>query len=134
MKLADNRGALRVGIKQLHSIVKKGGDYELIEGTDKSIATTIKIVNISTGGFCIESKFSLMPGVTIDLEMPTVKTIEAAMIKCDVMRSVFREDPQYHINMGTNKDKSYYEIGLKFKLPNTEYLKQLYKLAVANQI
>ena len=38
------------------------------------------------------------------------------------------------MNMGTAQDKSYYEIGLKFKAPNTSYLKQLRALALAKKI
>ena len=38
------------------------------------------------------------------------------------------------MNMGTAQDKSYYEIGLKLKAPNTSYLKQLRALALAKKI
>ena len=135
MTLKDNRRALRIGIKQLTSIVKKkDGDYELVKGSDKSVAITIKIINISTGGLCIESKSSFKQGVTLALEIPKVRELDGAEVTCQVMRSTFREDPKYHVNIGTDKDKSFYEIGLKFKSPNSEYLKQLYKLAQESQI
>ena len=63
-----------------------------------------------------------------------MKGLESSVVECQVTRSIFREDPLLHVNIGTDRDRSTYEIGLKFKAPNTEYLKQLYALAVANQI
>ena len=133
-KIQDNRGSLRVGIKKLTSIVKgDGGDYEVIQGDDKAKTASVNIVDISMGGLCIESKCNIRPGVTLDLKIPKVKNLDATTIACDVTRSLFREDPLFYKNLGTDQDKSYYEIGLKFKIPNTEYLKELYKFAVANQ-
>ena len=134
-KVQDNRNSIRVGIKKITSIVKSsGGDYEVIQGDDKAKAATINIVDISMGGLCIESKRNIKPGVTLDLEIPKVKNLDATIIACEVTRSAFREDPLFYKNLGTDQDKSYYEIGLKFKIPNTEYLKELYKFAVANQV
>ena len=134
-KIQDNRGSIRVGIKKLTSIVKgDGGDYEVIQGDDKAKTASINIVDISMGGLCIESKHNIKPGVTLDLKIPKVENLDATTIECDVTRSLFREDPQFYKNLGTDRDKSYYEIGLKFKIPNTEYLKELYKFAVANQV
>ena len=86
------------------------------------------------GGLCIESKQALKPGVSLELEIPKVKNLDTATIKCEVKRSIFREDPLYYKNLGTDRDISFYEIGLKFKTPNTPYLKQFYKLAVTNQL
>ena len=134
-KIQDNRGSLRVGIKKLTSIVKgDGGDYEVIQGDDKAKTASINIVDISMGGLCIESKSNIRSGVSLDLEIPKVKNLDATTIACDVKRSLFKEDPMFYKNVGTDRDKSYYEIGLKFKIPNTEYLKELYKFAVANQV
>ena len=52
----DQRASLRVGIKQLTSIIKKGHAHELVEGDNKMGVATIRIVDLSTGGLCIESK------------------------------------------------------------------------------
>ena len=95
---------------------------------------TIRIVDLSTGGLCIESKKTLKLGVKFELGMPKIMHLESNLLACEVTRSIFREDPRYYMNMGTTQDKSYYEIGLKFKAPNTNYLKQLRALALAKKI
>ena len=134
-KIKNNRNSIRVGIKQITSIVKSSaGDYELVKGDDKAKAAMIKILNISMGGLCIESKSSIRSGVSLDLEIPKVGNLDAATVSCDVTRSLFKEDPLIFKNLGTGRDKSCYEIGLKFKVPNTAYVKQLYKLAVSHKI
>ena len=133
-KIANNRKSIRVGIKQLPSIVKNCGDFELVQGFDKAKIAKINIVDISMGGLCIESRQNFKPGVSLELEIPKMDNLNATTLTCEVTRSIFREDPQYYKNLGTDRDKSFYEIGLKFKTPNTPYLKQFYKLAVANQL
>ena len=132
--IKEQRTSLRVGIKRLTSIIRKGGDYELIQGDKESKATIIRIVDISSGGLCIESKKTLKSGVNFELEIPEIMHLESNVLTCEVTRSIFREDPRCYLNMGTAKDKSYYEIGLKFKTPNTNYLKQLSDLAQAKKI
>ena len=132
--IKEQRTSLRVGIKRLASIIKKGGGYELIQGDKETKTTTIRIVDISSGGLCIESKKTLKSGVNFELEMPEIMHLESNVLTCEVTRSIFREDPRYYLNMGTAQDKSYYEIGLKFKIPNTNYLKQLLDLAQAKKI
>ena len=132
-KIKDHRNHIRVSIKQLPSIVHKYGDFEVIEGSDKFNSAKINITDISYGGLCIESKHKLQTGVLFNLEIPKLKSLEGSVVECEVTRSIFREDPLYHVNLGTDRDKSTYEIGLKFKVQNTEYLKELYKFAVANQ-
>ena len=121
----NQRVSLRVGIKQLTSIIKKGHAHELVKGDNKMGVTTIRIVDVSTGGLCIEAKKTLKVGVKFELEIPKIMHLESNLLACEVTRSVFREDPQYHMN---------YEIGLKFKTPNTNYLKQLRDLALAKKI
>ena len=133
-RIKEQRVSLRVGIKRLTSIIKKGGGYELIQGDKETKTTTIRIVDISSGGLCIESKKTLKSGVNFELEMPEIMHLESNVLTCEVTRSIFREDPRCYLNMGTAKDKSYYEIGLKFKTPNTNYLKQLLDLAQAKKI
>ena len=131
-KIKDNRGSMRVGMKKLTSIVRSGGDFELIQGTDKAMVTKINITDISYGGLCIESKQRLRVGVALELEIPKIKHLDTTTITCEVTRSVFREDPLYYKKLGTDRDKSYYETGLKFKPPNTEYVKNLYELVSLN--
>ena len=133
-RIKEQRASLRVGIKRLTSIIKKSGGYELIQGDKETKTTTIRIVDISSGGLCIESKKTLKSGVNFELEIPEIMHLESNVLACEVTRSIFREDPRCYLNMGTAKDKSYYEIGLKFKTPNTNYLKQLRDLALAKKI
>jgi len=133
-RIKEQRVSLRVGIKRLTSIIKKGGGYELIQGDKETKTITIRIVDISSGGLCIESKKTLKSGVKFELEMPEIMHLESNVLTCEVTRSIFREDPRCYLNMGTAKDKSYYEIGLKFKTPNTNYLKEFLELALAEKI
>ena len=133
-RIKEQRASLRVGIKRLTSIIKKGGGYELIQGDKETKTTTIRIVDISSGGLCIESKKTLKSGVNFELEIPEIMHLESNVLTCEVTRSIFREDPRCYLNMGTAKDKSYYEIGLKFKTPNTNYLKEFLELALAKKI
>ena len=123
----NKRAFIRVGIKQLTSIVRaSGGDYEVVEGDEKTVFTKVKILDISTGGLCIESKNQIKEGVSFDLEIPKIKNLDTYTIRCECTRSIFREDPLYN--------KSYHEVGLKFENPNNKYLKQLYELAIAKKI
>ena len=124
-RIKEHRASLRVGIKRLTSIIKKGHGHELIKGDNKIEVATIRIVDLSTGGLCIESKKTLKLGVKFELEMPKIMHLESNLLACEVTRSVFREDPRYHMN---------YEIGLKFKTPNTNYLKEFLELALAEKI
>lgn len=135
-KIDNKRSSIRVGIKKLTSIVKgDNGDYELVQGDDKAKTATINIVDVSMGGLCIESKSNIKSGVSLDLKIPKVENLDSTTVACNVARSVFREDPMFYKHVGpAGQDKSYYAIGLKFKTPNTEYLKQLYKLAVSHKI
>jgi len=123
----NQRAFIRVGIKQLTSIVRaSGGDYEVVEGDEKTVFTKVKILDISTGGLCIESKNQIKEGVSFDLEIPKIKNLDTYTIRCECTRSIFREDPLYN--------KSFHEVGLKFENPNNKYLKQLYELAIAKKI
>jgi hypothetical protein len=123
----NKRAFIRVGIKQLTSIVRaSAGDYEVVEGDEKTVFTKVKILDISTGGLCIESKNQIKEGVSFDLEIPKIKNLDTYTIRCECTRSIFREDPLYN--------KSFHEVGLKFENPNNKYLKQLYELAIAKKI
>ena len=135
-RLSPRTGAkklsLRVRVKKLTTIIKNDKGYETVSGDKKPTTIGIKIVDISTGGLCIASKYSLNEGVMLELEIPKIATLDAMTLTCEVTRSIYIEDPQYYINMGTDKDKSYYKIGLKTKNQH-KYLKQLLELAFANK-
>ena len=73
----DQRASLRVGIKQLTSIIKKGHAHELVKGDNKMEVATIRIVDLSTGGLCIESKKTLELGMKFELKMPKLCTLKA---------------------------------------------------------
>ena len=123
----NKRAFIRVGIKQLTSIVRaSGGDYEVVEGDEKTVFTKVKILDISTGGLCIESKNQIKEGVSFDLEIPKIKNLDTYTIRCECTRSIFREDPLYN--------KSFHEVGLKFEQPNNKYVKKLYELVIAKKI
>ena len=123
----NQRSSIRVGIKQLTSIVRaSGGDYEVVEGDEKIVFTKVRILDMSTGGLCIEAKHQIKKGVRFDLEMPKIKNLDTNTVRCECTRSIFREDPLYN--------KSFHEVGLKFENPNNKYLKQLYELAIAKKI
>ena len=55
-----------------------------------------------------------MKGAFIDLTIPDIETLDSAIVKCKVMRSLFDDDT--------------YDIGLRFIPPNTDYLKQFVEL------
>ena len=131
-RIGAKKLSLRVRVKKLTTIVKNDKGYETVSGDKKPTSIGIKIVDISAGGLCIASKYSLNEGVMLELEIPKIATLDAMILTCEVTRSIYIEDPQYYINMGTDKDKSYYKIGLKTKNQNT-YLKQLLELALANK-
>ena len=119
--------SLRVGVKKLTTILKNNKGYETVPGDNKPTTIGIKIVDISTGGLCIESKYCLKEGMMLELEIPKIATLDAMILTCEVTRSIYIEDPQYYINMGTDKDKSYYKLGLKTKNQH-KYLNQLLEL------
>ena len=60
--------------------------------------------------------------------------LESNLLACEVTRSILGRMPDTIWTWGTAQDKSYYEIGLKLKAPNTNYLKQLRALALAKKI
>jgi hypothetical protein len=118
----ERRKFIRVDIKKLTSIVKNHtGVYELIPKDAKSIPTLINVKDISSGGLRIESKYEILEGVMLELSIPKVKNLDATVIFCEVIRSEFK-DGEY----------SYYT-ALRFKTPNTEYVKQLIDLIGVEQ-
>ena len=126
-RIGAKKLSLRVRVKKLTTIVKNDKGYETVPGDKKPTTIRIKIVDISTGGLCIASKYRLDEGVMLELQIPKIATLDAMILTCEVTRSIYIEDPQYYINMGTDKDKSYYKLGLKTKNQH-EYLNQLLEL------
>ena len=111
----EKREFLRTKVKRLTSIVQHEGVYKLIEEDKVSTPTLINVKDISTGGLRIISEYELLKGLFIDLTIPDIETLDSAIVKCEVIRSLFD---------GAN----YYDIGLRFRPPNTGYLKQLVAL------
>ena len=111
----EKREFLRTKVKRLTSIVQHEGVYKLIEEDEISTPILINVEDISTGGLRIVSEYELMKGAFIDLTIPDIETLDSAIVKCEVIRSLFD---------GAN----YYDIGLRFRPPNTGYLKQLVEL------
>jgi len=112
----EKREFIRTKVRRLTSIVKHEGAYELIEEDEISTPTLINVKDISTGGLRIISEYELLKGSLIDLTIPDIETLDSAIVKCEVMRSLF-DDGNYT-----------YDIGLRFIPPNTDYLKQLVEL------
>ena len=122
-KNKEQRKFLRVGVKKLTSIIKsQGGGYELIEESSKPASTLIDVKDISVGGLRIESKFKIKKGVFLELAIPKFKTLDAVVVTCEVTRTRFSDGQYYH------------ETGLRFKPPNTEYLRQLIELIKTNPV
>ena len=111
----EKREFIRTKVRRLTSIVKHEGAYKLIKEDEISTPTPINVKDISTGGLRIISEYELLKGSFIDLTIPDIETLDSAIVKCEVIRSLFD---------GAN----YYDIGLRFRPPNTGYPKQLVEL------
>jgi len=110
--MEERRKFFRVKLRKLTSVVIHDGVYELIEEVAKSTSAKIFVEEISTGGLSLKSKYELVQGTFLELTMPKIKTLDSAVIKCEVTRADF-EDGNYE-----------YAVGLKFIPRNTNYLKQ----------
>lgn len=129
----------RVGLRQLKSIVlNKEGNYESIEESTKATPTSIMISDISLGGACITIDQELKVEALIDIEIPKINELDATVLSCKVTRSVFKDysDPMLYKKDSSDpyEDNRFYEVGLKFKNPNTKYLKQFIGLSKTNKI
>ena len=118
-KSKEKRKFIRIGVKRLTSIIKNQVGFELIEESEKLTTTLINVKDISVGGLRIESKREFKKGLFLDLAIPKVKTLDATVVTCEVTRSEFK-DGQY-----------YYDIGVRFRPANTEYLQQLMEIIKA---
>ena len=112
----EKREFLRTKVRRLTSIVKHEGVYKLIEEDEISTPTLINVKDISTGGLRILSKYELIKGIFISLTIPNIETLDSAIVKCEVIRSLF-DDGNYT-----------YDMGLRFIPPNTDYLKKIVEL------
>ena len=111
----EKREFLRTKVKRLTSIVKHEGVYKLIEEDKISTPIPTNVKDISTGGLRIISEYELLKGSFIDLTIPDIETLDSAKVKCEVISS---------LSDGAN----HHDIGLRFRPPNTGYLKQLVEL------
>ena len=116
MSTKEKREFIRAKVRRLTSIVKHEGVYKLIAEDKISTPIPTNVKDISTGGLRIVSEYELMKGAFIDLTIPDIETLDSAIVKCKVMRSLF--DDGNHT----------YNISLRFIPPNTDYLKQLVEL------
>ena len=112
----EKREFIRTKVRRLRSIVKHEGAYKLIEEDEIPTPAPTNVKDISTGGLRIISEYELMKGAFIDLTIPGIETLYSTVVKCEVIRSLF------------DSDNHTYELGLRFKPPNTGYLKQLVEL------
>ena len=112
----EKREFIRTKVRRLRSIVKHEGAYKLIEEDEIPTPAPTNVNDISTGGLRIISEYELMKGAFIDLTIPGIETLYSTVVKCEVIRSLF------------DGDNHTYELGLRFKPPNTGYLKQLVEL------
>ena len=112
----EKREFIRTKVRRLRSVVKHEGAYKLIEEDEIPTPAPTNVKDISTGGLRIISEYELMKGAFIDLTIPDIETLYSTVVKCEVMRSLF------------DGDNHTYELGLRFKPPNTGYLKQLVEL------
>jgi hypothetical protein len=110
--MEERRKFFRVKLRKFTSLVIQDGAYELIEEAAKSTSAKIYVEDISTGGLSLKSKYELVQGTSLELTMPKIKTLDSAVLKCEVTRAEF-EDGNYE-----------YAAGLKFIPRNTDYLKQ----------
>ena len=112
----EKREFIRTKVRRLTSIVKHEGAYKLIEEDEIYTPIPINIKDISTGGLRIISEVELVKGSFIDLTIPGIETLDSAVVKCEVIRSL------------KDVDDYTYDCGLRFRPPNTDYLKQLVEL------
>ena len=114
----NKREYFRVSVGRLNSVIKNSdGNYEVVEKSIKPLDTSIELKDVSTGGLRIESaKEQFKKGTSCEIVLPKVKDLDGKKLKCEVTRSMFIEST------------SFYDVGLKFTPPNTDYLKQFVEI------
>ena len=118
---AENRVSIRVKVRRLADIVSIGGEYQNIKEEANASFKNITIVDISSGGVCLEIDKKLIPGSKINLTIPPIENLPKSTIECKVTRS-----KSFIADYLTGIIK--YNVGLKYNTPNTEYLNNLYEL------
>ena len=115
---SQNRVHFRVSIGRLTSVIKNSdGVFEVVDKSTKPLDTWINIKDVSLGGLRIESsKEKFKKGTSCEIVLPKVKDLDGKKLKCEVTRSMFIEST------------SFYDVGLKFTPPNTDYLKQFVEI------
>ena len=115
---SQNRAHFRVSIDRLTSVIKNSdGVFEVVDKSTKPLDTWINIKDVSLGGLRIESsKEKFKKGTSCEIVLPKVKDLDGKKLKCEVTRSMFIEST------------SFYDVGLKFTPPNTDYLKQFMEI------
>ena len=115
---SDKREYFRVSVGRLTSVIKNSdGNYEVVDKSIKPLDTLINLKDVSTGGLRIESaKEVFKKGTSCEIVLPKVKDLDGKKLKCEVTRSMFIEST------------SFYDVGLKFTPPNTDYLKQFVEI------
>ena len=121
---SQNRAHFRVSVDRLTSVIKNNdGNYEVVEKSAKPLDTYINIVDVSVGGLRIESsKEKFKKGTSCEIVLPKLKDLDGKKLKCEVTRSIFIEST------------SFYDVGLKFTPPNTDYLKQFVEIIKSHYI
>ena len=120
----EKRVSIRVKVRILADIVNVGGDYQYIKKEANASFKNITIVDISSGGMCLEIEKELIQGSKLNLIIPIIEKLPKRTIECTVTRSVI-------ISHFTGLIK--YLVGLKYNTPNTEYLNNLYAFVKLSQ-
>ena len=120
----EERVSIRVKVRILADIVNVGGEYQHIKKEANASFKNITIVDISSGGMCLEITKELIEGSKLNLTIPTIENLPKSTIECTVTRSVI-------ISHFTGPIK--YLIGLKYNSPNTRYLNNLYEFVKLSQ-
>ena len=115
---SDKREYFRVSVGRLTSVIRNSeGTFEVVDKSIKPLDTHVTIKDISTGGLRMESsKEEFKKGTSCEIVLPKVKDLDGKKLKCEVTRSKFIEAHYF------------YDVGLKFTPPNTDYLKQFVEI------
>ena len=115
---SNKRKYFRVSVGRLPSLVKnRRGTFEVVDKSIKPLDTYINIKDVSPGGLRIESaKEEFKKGTSCEIVLPKVKDLDGNKLKCEVTRAKFIEST------------SFYDVGLRFTPPNTDYLKKFMEI------
>ena len=129
----EKRQLTRVDIKQLSSIILTDeGKYELVKESANSKPLEAIIRDISWGGVRATLNQELKVGAFIELEIPKAGELDATVIKCEVTRSICKNDSDDPLISKEMHAERYYEVGLRFKDHNLKYVKRYIELTKGN--